>query len=130
MADNVTFGDGNNSTPPDGLVVATDDVAGVEYQRVKLTLGADGAADMDLDSGQQTMVNSVPVAIASDQSTLPTELQETAPTDASKNNGSYALTYTAGDLTKITVTIGGTAYEKTLTYTSGDLTAISAWSAV
>lgn len=130
MADDVTITKGASSTPPDGTVIATDDVGSVHYQKIKIALGADGAVDTLLDSGQKTMTDSVPVALASDQSTLPTELQETAPTDASKNNGSYALTYTAGDLTKITVTIDGTSYEKTLTYTGGDLTAISAWSAV
>ena len=39
MADNTTI------TPGTGLTVATDDVAGVHYQRVKLDLGADGLAN-------------------------------------------------------------------------------------
>lgn len=73
MAENVTFGSGNNSTPPDAEVIAADDISGVKYQRVKIALGADGAYDMDTDSGQQTMANSVPVAIASNQSDLPVQ---------------------------------------------------------
>ena len=71
MADDVTIVLGANSTPPDGTVIATDDVGGAHYQRMKLTLGADGAVDMDLDSGQQMMANSAPVTIASDQSAVP-----------------------------------------------------------
>ena len=38
MADNVDI------TPGVGKTVATDDIAGVQYQRVKVTWGADGAA--------------------------------------------------------------------------------------
>jgi len=61
MADNYA------ATQGAGTTFAADDVGGVLYPRLKLALGADGAADMDLDSGQQTMANSVPVALASDQ---------------------------------------------------------------
>jgi hypothetical protein len=65
MADNYLFDAGTGST------AAGDDVGGVMYPRVKMALGADGAFDMDVDSGQQTMANSVPVAIASNQSAIP-----------------------------------------------------------
>ncbi len=65
MSDNFLFDPGTTTT------AAADDVSGVLYPRVKLTMGADGAADMDLDSGQQTMVNSLPVAIASNQTAIP-----------------------------------------------------------
>ncbi len=44
MADNVTITSGANSTPPAGTVVATDDVGGVQYQRIKLDVGGDGAS--------------------------------------------------------------------------------------
>lgn len=37
-------------------------------QVIKISLGADGAFDTLLDSGQQTMANSLPVVLASDQS--------------------------------------------------------------
>jgi hypothetical protein len=47
-----------------GDVIASDDITGVKYQVVKIALGAADAVDMHLDSGQQTMANSVPVAIA------------------------------------------------------------------
>lgn len=39
MADNV------NITPGSGAVIASDEVAGAQYQRVKLTWGADGTAN-------------------------------------------------------------------------------------
>jgi len=52
MADNVTLNPGEL-----GAVVATDDVAGVQYQRVKLDLGGDGAT--------VPVVGSLPVSAAS-----------------------------------------------------------------
>lgn len=70
MADNVTL-------PGTGAVVAADEVGGAVYQRVKLALGADGAA-ADLAPGQGLMAASVPVAIASNQSAVPVSLA-TAP---------------------------------------------------
>ena len=65
MADNTTLNTGTG-----GDTIATDDIAGVKYQRVKITLGADGAADNDVDAGQQLSAASVPVVIASDQSAV------------------------------------------------------------
>ena len=81
MADNVTL---NSMTG--GSVVAADDIGSVYFQRFKLTIGADGVNDGDVSSanplpvslpneGQQTMTNSISVAIASDQSSLPVVLQ-------------------------------------------------------
>lgn len=49
---------------------ASDDISNVKYPRVKLSVGADGAAT-DLAPGQATMANSLPVALASNQSALP-----------------------------------------------------------
>lgn len=65
MADNVavTAGSGTN--------IATDDVSSVHYPKMKIALGADGAIDTLVDSGQQTMANSVPVVLASDQAAIP-----------------------------------------------------------
>ena len=62
MTDNVAI------TAGSGTTIATDDVAGVHHQIVKVGLGADGAIDTVVDSGQQTMANSVPVTLASNQS--------------------------------------------------------------
>lgn len=67
MADNVSITAGN------GTSVATDDVSSVHYQKVKIALGADGAVDTLLDSGQQAMENSVPVTLASDQTAVPVD---------------------------------------------------------
>ena len=52
MADNTTLNTGTG-----GDLIATDDIAGVKYQRVKLTLGADGANDGDVSAA-----NPVPVS--------------------------------------------------------------------
>lgn len=64
MADNVTLpltGTGDATA-----AVATDDVGGSHYQRVKIDLGGDGAAS-PLVRGQQSAANSIPVTLASDQ---------------------------------------------------------------
>lgn len=45
MADNTTLNTGTG-----GDVIATDDIAGVKYQRVKITIGADGTTDGDVAS--------------------------------------------------------------------------------
>lgn len=45
MADNVAI------TPGSGATIATDDIGGVNFQRVKLTLGADGVDGGDVASG-------------------------------------------------------------------------------
>jgi hypothetical protein len=44
MADNVSV------TPGTGSSIATDDIGGIQHQRVKLTLGADGVSDGDVSS--------------------------------------------------------------------------------
>lgn len=64
MADNV------NVTPGVGAAVRCDDVGGVYYQYVKLDAGGDGVA-IPLIGGIQTVANSLPVAIASDQGVVP-----------------------------------------------------------
>lgn len=63
MADNVEI------TAGTGTSVATDDVGGVHYQRIKLDLGGDGAAS-PLVRGQQAKANSIPVTLASDEDLL------------------------------------------------------------
>jgi hypothetical protein len=45
MADNVELNSGTG-----GAVMATDDIGGVHFERVKLTLGADGVNDGDISS--------------------------------------------------------------------------------
>lgn len=45
MADNVELNSGTG-----GAVMATDDIGGIHFERVKLTLGADGVNDGDISS--------------------------------------------------------------------------------
>lgn len=65
MPDNVTLDAGAG-----GETLATDLIAGVQHQRVKIQIGADGEA-ADVDGGEQTMANSIPVVVASDQTAIP-----------------------------------------------------------
>lgn len=44
MADDVTFQSSTLATPPSGEIIAADDILGVKYQRVKLSVGDDGSA--------------------------------------------------------------------------------------
>lgn len=57
MADNVTLNSGSG-----GAVAATDDIAGVHYQRVKLTWGVDGTAD-DVNASTPLPVTAVSTAL-------------------------------------------------------------------
>lgn len=54
MSDNTTLNPGSG-----GAVVASDDIAGVQYQRVKLTLGADGVNDGDASKSNPMPVSQV-----------------------------------------------------------------------
>lgn len=106
MADNYGFDPGTAST------AAGDDIAGVIYPRVKLTLGADGAADMDLDSGQQTMVNSVPVVLASNHTSVPVTATLSAETTKVIGTVNLAAAQTLATLTTLsTLTGGGVAHD-------------------
>lgn len=44
MADNITFQTSVTATPPNATTVATDDVGGAQYQRVKIDVGGDGVS--------------------------------------------------------------------------------------
>ena len=81
----ISFADNLNVTEGSGKVLATDTVGGFEYQKFKLYLGAENAVDMALDSGQQTMANSLPVTIASDQSSLTCSVSGSGATSLLKN---------------------------------------------
>jgi len=105
MADNVTL-------PGTGAVVAADEVGGAVYQRVKLALGADGAA-ADLAPGQAAMAASVPVAIASDQGAVPVSLA-TAPALVA-SEAVVGLVGTSDLVVTVTPTLDTSAYA------SGDL---------
>jgi hypothetical protein len=85
--------DGVEVTEGTGTVIATDDVSSVHYQVIKLGLGADGAIDTLVDSGQQAMAASIPVVIASDQTAL------TVSSHAVTNAGTFAVQLTEGGVT-------------------------------
>jgi hypothetical protein len=128
VADNVAI------TAGSGTTVATDNIGGINYQRVKVAIGADGvAADWDtgagtggsatprvlIDSsqfaslGQATMSNSQPVAIASNQSGLAnrafaaafTTLTRPANTTAYTAADSISDNATAGSVTALSATL-------------------------
>lgn len=63
-----------------GTSIATDDVGGNHYQRIKVDLGGAGAAS-PLVRGQQTAANSIPIVTASDDP-LTTVIYTEAATDA------------------------------------------------
>jgi hypothetical protein len=58
MADNIPI------TPGTGDTVAADDIAGAKYQRIKLTLGADGVSDGDVSTANPMPVKNQNVATA------------------------------------------------------------------
>ena len=73
MADNITAKDASGAT----VTIRFDELSGSIYtQAIKLILGADGAEDLILDSGQQAMAASLPVVLASDQTPIEVEGQE------------------------------------------------------
>ena len=54
-------------------------------------------------------------------------VEETPPTDFTKNNPSITIAYSGDDIDYIEKTIDGVTYRKTFTYTGGNLTGISEW---
>ncbi len=103
MADNVTLpltGSGDASA-----VVATDDVGGAQYQRVKLDLGGDGAAS-PLVRGQQSAANSIPVTLPSDQGTLTVkEVRPATPSQSSVAGSASNVTLLASNANRLGATV-------------------------
>ena len=107
MADNVVVTAGSYSA-----TVASDDVGGVQYQRIKLALGAADAYDMDLDSGQQTKANSMPVTIASDQGAVSVaDLGATSATVSSVGASATSVTVLASNSARRGTTIYNNSVE-------------------
>lgn len=104
MADNVTIpAQGTGTTTP---VVATDDVAGVHYQRVKLDGGGDGASNPFV-AGAQASANSLPVVGPNDEFvtvsvdvTRPTDTTTYAINDAIANSTSSTNAFTVANAVK------------------------------
>ena len=98
MADNIAVTEGS------GKSVATDDVSGAQYQRIKVDLGGDGAAS-PLVRGQQSTANSMPVALSTEQETrLRPNLIH--PADATFTRPSNTTAYAVGDLVANSTTAG------------------------
>lgn len=73
MADNISV------TPGTGKTIAADDVSGVLYQRIKLSVGVDGSADdVDGDKGDASSAT-LRVAIADDDTNASRILTSTGP---------------------------------------------------
>src|SRR5437870_3581685 len=62
----MTTTDSLGYTEGSGAEVATDRISGIDYQIVKLAVGADGEVLL-VPSGAQLSVNSIPVVLAADQ---------------------------------------------------------------
>lgn len=113
MADNVSI------TAGSGTVIAADEVTrnaiSEKQQIIKISLGAEGAFDTLVDSGQQTMANSLPVVLASNQTSLPVTqstaeavLQALASVDFSSLSTSYTNLITPAGNTKVLDTVNDT----------------------
>ena len=67
--------------------------------------------------------------VATNEGAVTVTDNEVAPTDTTKNNPSFALSYsTAKELGTAVMTIGTTTYTRTLTWVDGVCTSVSAWS--
>jgi hypothetical protein len=88
MADNIVVTQGTGKT------IAGDEVSlsgvTVTEQIVKIALGAKGAHDILVDSAQQTMANSLPVVLASDQSVISTTLLAAATNIAKAEDAAHS----------------------------------------
>lgn len=72
MADNISITTGTGTT------IATDQVGTAHYQKVKIAIGSDDVA-APLVFGQTSMTASLPVTLASDQSTVPVSVVSFTP---------------------------------------------------
>jgi len=102
MADNVGY------TPGSGAIIATDDVGGVQHQRIKISLGSDG-----VDDGMVSSANPMPITAGLN---IPA-------------HDYVALAYTGANLTGVTYRTGGSGgtivATLTLAYTGSDLTSVT-----
>ena len=97
MADNVSL------TPGSGFTVATDDVGGIHFQRVKVAFGADGNAT------DASSVNPLPVAVATSVGLTNAQLRAT-PVPVTLGSETVTVTGVLTDAqlraTPVTVTLG------------------------
>jgi hypothetical protein len=94
MADNVDI------TAGAGTPIATDDIAGVNFQRIKITLGADGVNDGDVASG-----NPLPISSAA-LTTIASAVRSEDSTHVSGDAGIMALAVRADGETTLAIPNG------------------------
>ncbi len=101
MADNIAVTEGSGKT------VATDDISGIQFQRVKLTLGADGVNDGDISSSNPIPATVSGVATATKQDSQ-TALLTTIDADTGNIATSVAGLLTDTQLRATPVPVSGT----------------------
>ena len=116
MADNILINTGTGPT------IATDQVGTSHYQVIKIALGASDTASL-LGIGQATMAGSLPVVVASNQSTLPVNVVAFTPTPTvtASQGGTWNIATVTTLLGTVAVSGGGGGVQ----YSVGD-TAIAA----
>jgi len=80
MADNVAV------TAGSGTSVATDDVSGVHFQKIKVDAGGDGAS-VPVIAGRQAAAASVPVVVSNEDKAIFGAVDETAPSTDTASSG-------------------------------------------
>jgi hypothetical protein len=111
MSDNVPI------TPGSGAIIETiDEGGGVERQVITIGSIGDASGETQLSAGQKTSANSIPVVIASDQTTISTRPSPTSstsfaitPGSSSTTEGSHVLKSSAGNLYSVYCLAGSTA---------------------
>ncbi len=129
MADDITLpAQGTGTSTP---IVATDEVGSAHYQRMKLDAGGAGVS-VPVVAGQQAMAASVPVVIASDQTSVPVSGTLTAVTAVTAiTNALPAGNNNIGDVDVASVTgnvtvVQGTGTNLHAVIDSGTITAVTA----
>jgi hypothetical protein len=106
MADNTTLNPGTG-----GDVISTDDLGAVKVQRVKVQIGADGAAE-DVNVG-----NAMPVRIVASSSSVTRRAVDTGSTQiAASNSGRLRLVVVNDSSTTCYVKYGNNATTNSYTY--------------
>lgn len=103
MADNTTLNSGTG-----GDVIATDDISGVKYQRVKIVLGADGINSGDVSSSNAMPVSDNGSSLTIDGSVSVSNFPATQPVSgtvtANAGTGSFTVAQTTAANLNATVT--------------------------
>lgn len=99
MADNFQVNTGTGPT------IATEDIGGVQHQKVRLNVGASGAETV-LSVGQAAMSASIPVVIANNQATIPVSAAFTpsGTQNVSVVNASLPVTGSVSVINTLTIT--------------------------